>query len=128
MIERAQSEVALIVGDDDELDELLPQLQEARARGVTLVVISPVPYDAGDVPIVVYPHGQSLRQATGHGLALIVDGSESLIGEVDRSESAAWTTNGFAVALALWCLKCEMAGLSKSRALRASRPKRKSAR
>lgn len=31
MIERVQSEVALVVGDD-ELDELLPQLQEARPR------------------------------------------------------------------------------------------------
>ena len=128
MIERAQSEVTLVVGDDDELDELLPQLQEARARGVALVVISPVPYDAGDVSVVVYPHGQSLRQATGHGLALIVDASGSLIGEVDRSESAAWTTNGFAVALALWCLKREMAGLSESRTFHASRSKRKSAR
>jgi len=128
MIERAQSEVAVVVGDDDELDELLPQLQEARARTVALVVISPVPYDAGDVPVVVYPHGQSLRQAVGHGIAPIVDGSESLIGEVDRSKSAAWTTNGFAVALALSCLKREMAGLSESRSLHASRPKRKPAR
>ena len=127
MIERAQSEVVLVVGDDDELDQLLPRLQEARARGVALVVISPVPYDAGDVPIVVYPHGQSLRQATGHGLALIADGSASLIGEVDRSESAAWTSNGYAVALALWCLKCEMAGLSESRPPRASRAKRRPA-
>jgi len=59
MIERAQNEVALVVGDDDELDELLSQLQEARARGVALVVISPVPYDAGDVPIVAYPHGRA---------------------------------------------------------------------
>lgn len=95
---------------------------------MALVVISLVPYEAGDVPVVVYPHGQSLRQATGHGLALIADGSASLISEVDRSESAAWTTNGFAVALALWCLKREMAGLSESRSLHASRPKRKSAR
>ena len=128
MIERAQREVVLVVGDDDELDKLLPQLQEAHARGVALVVISPVPYDAGDVPIVVYPHGLSLRQATGHGLALIADGSASLIGEVDRSESAAWTTKGFAVALTLWCLKREMAGFSESRSPHASHPKRKSAR
>lgn len=128
MIDRAQSEVALIVGDDDELDELLPQLQEARDREVALTVILPVPYDAGDLPLMVYPHGQSLRQAVGHGLALIVDGSESLIGEVDRSESAAWTTNGFAVALALWCLKHEMAGVSGLHAPDASRLKRKSPR
>jgi sugar-specific transcriptional regulator TrmB len=110
MIERAKSEVAFVVGDDDEIDELLPRLQEALARAVSLVVISPTPYDAGEVPLVVYPHGQSLRQAIGHGLALIVDGREMLIGEVDRGESAAWTTNGFAVALTLWCLKREMAG------------------
>ncbi len=105
MIERAQREVALVVGDDDELDELLPRLQEALARTVTLVVISPTPYDAGEVPVVIYPHGQNLRQAIGHGLALIVDEREMLIGEVDRSESAVWTTNGFAVALTLWGLK-----------------------
>ena len=111
MIERAQREVALVVGDDDELDELLPRLQEALARAVTLAVISPTPYDAGEVPVVFYPHGQSLRQVVGHGLALIVDGREMLIGEVDRSESAVWTTNGFAVALTLWCLKHEMADL-----------------
>jgi len=61
-------------------------------------------------------------------LALIADGSESLIGEVDRSESAAWTTNGYAVALALWCLKREMARLPESRARHVSRSKRKSAR
>ena len=128
MIERAQREVVLIVGDDDELDELLPRLQEARARGLALVVISPVPYDAGSVPIVVYPHGQSLRQATGHGLALITDGSASLIGEVDRSESASWTTNEYAVALMMWCLKRELARLSESRTPHPSRPKRKPAR
>lgn len=128
MIEQAQSEVALVVGDDDELDELLPQLQAAHARGVALVVISPVAYDAGDAPVVVYPRGKSLRQAAGHGLALIVDGKASLTGEVDRSESAVWTTNGFAVALTLWCLKREMAGLPESRPPHASRPKRRSAR
>lgn len=111
MIAQAQNEVALVVGDDDELDELLPQLEEAHVREVTLVVISPTPYDAGEIPVVVYPSGPSLRQSIGHGFTLIVDGREALIGEVDRSESAVWTTNGYAVAWALWCLKQEMAGL-----------------
>ena len=115
MIAQAQEEVALVVGDDDELDQLLPELQEAHARGMALVVVSPTPYDAGDVPVVVYPGGPSLRQRVGHGFTLIVDGREALIGEVDRSESAVWTTNGYAVAWALWCLKQEMAGLPAPR-------------
>ena len=50
MIERAQNEVAVVVGDDDELDELLAWLQQAKARKVALTVVSPVPYEAGTCP------------------------------------------------------------------------------
>jgi HTH-type transcriptional regulator, sugar sensing transcriptional regulator len=105
MIEQARKEVALLVGDDDELDELLPSLQEAQARGVALNVISPTPYDAGEVPVIVHPDGLGLRQAIGHGFTLVTDGRVALTGEVDRSESAVWTTNGYAVAWIRWCLK-----------------------
>ena len=111
MIERAQSEVAVVVGDDDQLDDLLTWLQQAKARKLALTVVSPVPYDADGLTIIVHPHGEQLRHALGHGLTLVVDGREALIGEVDRSESAAWTTNSYAVAWALWCLKQEMAGV-----------------
>ena len=111
MIEQAQNEVVLLVGDDDELDLLLPQLQAARERGIALVVISPTPCEAGDVPVLVHRRGPGLRQAIGHGFTLVADGREALIGEVDRSESAVWTANGYAVAWTLWCLKREMAGL-----------------
>jgi len=38
MIERAQREVVLVVGDDDELDKLLPQLQERRSRCGVVVI------------------------------------------------------------------------------------------
>ena len=110
MIERAQNEVILLVGDDDELDALLSPLQQARARDVTPLVISPVPYKADDMSIVVHSRGQELRQAIGHGLALVVDGSRALIGDVDRNESAAWITNEFTIALMHWCLKREMGG------------------
>jgi sugar-specific transcriptional regulator TrmB len=110
MIEGAKKEIALLVGDDDELDQLLPQLQQAQARGIALLVICPTPYNAEDVPLVVHPQGLRLRQTLGHGFTLIVDGREALTGEVDRSQSAVWTTNGYAVACALWCLKQEMAG------------------
>jgi len=109
MIERAQNEVAVVVGDDDELDELLVWLQQAQARKVALRVISPVPYDADKVPVVVHSQGPRLRQALGHGLTLVVDGREILIGEVDRSEGAVWTTNSYAVAWTLWCLRQEVA-------------------
>ena len=111
MIEQAQHEVALLVGDDDELDLLLPQLQAAQERGIALVVISPTPCEAGDVPVRVHRRGPGLRQAIGHGFTLVADGREALMGEVDRSESAVWTTNGYAVAWALWCLKREISGL-----------------
>ena len=56
----------------------------------------------------IYPNGVGLRQKVGHGFTLIVDEREALIAEIDRSERAVWTTNGFAVAWALWCLKKEM--------------------
>jgi sugar-specific transcriptional regulator TrmB len=110
MIERAQSEVAVAVGDDDQLDDLLTWLQQAKARKLALTVVSPVPYDAEGLTVLVHPQGERLRHALGHGLTLVVDGREALIGEVDRSESAAWTTNSYAVAWALWCLKQEMVG------------------
>ena len=51
LIDRAESEVALLVGDDDELDELLPRLTDAYGRGISMVVISPVPYQAGELPL-----------------------------------------------------------------------------
>jgi sugar-specific transcriptional regulator TrmB len=108
MIERAQKQVAVVVGDDDQLDELLLWLQQAQARKLKLAVVSPVSYDAGDVPVTVHPQGPQLRQALGHGLTLVVDGREVLIGEMDRSESAVWTTNSYAVAWTLWCLREEM--------------------
>jgi predicted transcriptional regulator len=109
MIDQAEKEVALVVGDDDELDHLLSSLQEAQGRGVALTVISPTPYGAGEIPVTVHPQGLNLRTAIGHGFTLVVDGQEALIGEVDRSESAVWTTNGYTVAWTLWCLKQEMA-------------------
>ena len=114
MIDQAEQEVALLVGDDDELDQLLPQLREARARGVGLTVISPTPYDGDEVRVTVHPEGLGLRQAIGHGFSLVVDGREALIGEVDRSESAVWTTNGYAVAWMRWCLRQEMARVPSS--------------
>jgi predicted transcriptional regulator len=111
MIDQAKQEVALLVGDDDELDQLLSQLQKAKARGLALAVISPTPYDGGDIAVTIHSQGLGLRQAIGHGFTLVVDGREALIGEVDRTESAVWTTNAYAVSWALWCLKHEMAGL-----------------
>ena len=121
MIERAQNEIAVVVGDNDQLDDLMNWLQQARTRKVALTIISPVPYEADNLPIVVHPQGEQLRHALGHGLTLVVDGREALIGEVDRSESAAWTTNSYAVAWARWCLKQEMAGVAPRRPSRKSR-------
>ena len=76
------------------------------------MVVSTVPYDADGLPVVVHAHGVHLRHVLGHGLALAVDGREALIGEVDRSQSALWTTNPYAVAWIRWCLKQELAGLA----------------
>ena len=127
MIKRAQSEVALAVSDDDELDELLSALQAARGRKISLIVISPVPYDAASLPVVVHPQGPHLRHLLGHGLTLAVDGREALIGEVDRSESAMWTTNPYAVVWIRWCLKQEMADMPSTQA-KPTRRRRKPAR
>jgi len=127
MIERAQKQVAVVVGDDDQLDELLLWLQQAHARKVKLAVVSPVPYDAGNVPVIVHPQAPQLRQTLGHGLTLVVDGREVLIGEMDRSESAVWTTNSYAVAWTLWCLRQETAeSASPRRKRQASNVKRQS--
>jgi sugar-specific transcriptional regulator TrmB len=112
MIERAQHEVALVVGDDDELDELLAWLQQAKSRKITLTVVSPVPYEDKSVPVIVHAQGQQLRHALGHGLTLVVDGHDALVGEVDRNESAVWTTNSYAVAWTLWCLRQEIGASS----------------
>lgn len=110
MIEQARKEIALAVGDDDALDELIRWLQRARTRKVALTVVLPAPYDANPVlPLVIHPQGKRLRRAVGHGLTLVVDGREALIGETDRSQSAIWTTNSYAVAWIRWCLQ-EMAG------------------
>ena len=124
MIKRARHEVALAASDDDELDELLAALHQARSRKVALVVVSSVPYDAADLPVVVHANGMQLRHVLGHGLALAVDGREALIGEVDRSQSALWTTHPYAVAWIRWCLKQELAGLPVTPA-RPARGKRK---
>ncbi len=109
MIDRARHQIVVSIGDDDELDELLPRLQEAQDRKLSLLVVSTVPYDGGRIPVVAYPKGQQLRQAVGHGLTLTVDGQEALIGEVDRSETAVWTTTRYTVAWVLWCLNNALA-------------------
>jgi len=121
MIERAQSEVAVAVGDNDQLGDLMTWLQQAKARKLALTVVSPVPYEADGLTIIVHPQGEHLRHALGHGLTLVVDGREALIGEVDRSESAAWTTNSYAVAWTLWCLKQEMAGVAPRKSRKSAR-------
>lgn len=115
MIELAAKSVALLVGDDDELDRLLPSLQLARENGVRLTVLSPTPYDGGKVPVMVHPDGPRLRQATGHGFCLVIDGSEALIGEVDRSESAVWTSNSYLIHLLEWEFDHVMASARKRR-------------
>jgi predicted transcriptional regulator len=121
MIERAQNEVAIAVGDDDQLDDLLMWLQRAGARKLMLTIISPVPYDAGNLPITIHPHGQHLRQQLGHGLTLVVDNQAALIGEIVRNQNAIWTTNAFVVAWLGWCIKHEMGHLPLPRSSTASR-------
>lgn len=110
LIERAHSEVMVSAGDDDELDALAPWLRRAVARGLTVRVLSSVPYAANGLPVCVHPQGLAFRQAVGHGLTLVADGREALIGEVDRSESAAWTSNSYIVAWLHWCLEHDFAG------------------
>jgi HTH-type transcriptional regulator, sugar sensing transcriptional regulator len=104
VIERATADVLVCTGDDDELDALAAWLRRAQARGLAVQVLSSVPYLAGDLPVAVHREGLAFRQAVGHGLTLVVDGREALIGEVDRSESAAWTTNSYVVAWLRWSL------------------------
>ncbi|HBY99668.1 MAG TPA: hypothetical protein DEP84_37990 [Chloroflexi bacterium] len=110
MIEQARKEVVLLIGDDDELDAVMRYLQGAWERNVAVVVISPTPYDAGEIPVAVHQQGSRMRNTLGHGFILVVDERTVLMGEVDRSESAIWTTNSFVVAWARWCLRQEMAG------------------
>ena len=105
LIEQARREVLLLVGDDDELDALRPALEGAHARGCTALVVTPTPYAMEGVTVRVHPAGQALRQTLGHGLTLLVDQREALLGETDRSETAVWTTNHYAMAWARWSLQ-----------------------
>ncbi|MHB0876981.1 MAG: TrmB family transcriptional regulator [Anaerolineae bacterium] len=113
LIERAQSEVVVCVGDDDELDELVPWLRRARSRGLRVEVLSSVPYEAAGLAVSVYAAGVAFRRAVGHGLTLVTDEREALIGEVDRTESAAWTTNSYVVSWLHWCLTHELLAPTK---------------
>ncbi len=109
MIENAHQRVAVSVGDDDELDYLVRWLKRAQARGVGTTIVSPVAYQADGLAVRSCAGGSRFRAAVGHGLTLAVDGDEALMGEVDRSETAVWTTNGYAVAWIEWCLTQSLA-------------------
>jgi predicted transcriptional regulator len=109
LIEQAAREVLLLVGDDDELDELRLVLEGAHARGCTVLVVTPTPYAMAGVPVRVHSAGQALRQTLGHGLTLVVDQREALLGETDHSETAVWTTNRYTLAWARWSLHQEAA-------------------
>jgi sugar-specific transcriptional regulator TrmB len=121
MLERAQREVMLMVGDDDEIDELLTRLRQARTRKVAVTVVSPVPYDSEGLKVIVHAEGPHMRHVLGHGLTLVVDGREALVGEVDRSESAVWTTNSYMVAWTLWGLRHEIGEATAHKRKRARR-------
>lgn len=108
LIERAQSEVTVAVGDDDELDVLLPWLRRVQQRGLTVNALSPSPYAAAGLPVALCDDGAHLRQSVGHGLTLVTDRREALFGEVDRSESAVWTTNTYIVAWLHWSLSRQL--------------------
>jgi len=102
--EHARERVCVSVGDDDVLDRLVLWLGRARSRGVETTVVAPGAYEAEGLTILTCPGGSRFRQAVGHGLALTADGAVALIGEVDRSATAIWTTNAFAVAWLEWCI------------------------
>ncbi len=123
MIDRARNEIALSVGDDDELDELHAPLQQAHSRRLSLLIVSTVPYDAGSVPVLVYPQGQKLRQATGHGLTLIADDAKRSSARSTAVRTAVWTTNHYTVAWTLWCLKHALAERPASQTVGASKEK-----
>ena len=105
MIIQAEEEITLLVGDDDELDKLLPELQEAHERGLAATVLSPTPYDAAGLPVEVHPDEMRLRQAVGHGFVLVCDGRQALLADAGQGAAAVWTTNRFAVAWARWSLR-----------------------
>ncbi len=123
LVEQAAREVLLLVGDDDELDALRPVLEAAHARGCTVLVVTPTPYEMAGVPVRVHPAGQTLRQTLGHGLTLLVDQREALLGETDRSETAIWTTNRYAIAWARWALHHEAAGPGEAPPRQPKRPR-----
>lgn len=105
MIMEVTAEVLLLVGDDDELDNLLGELQEAHARGVAVTILSPTPYEAADLPVHVHPDEIRLRQAIGHGFVLVCDERQALLADAGQRAEAVWTTNRFTVAWVRWSLR-----------------------
>lgn len=87
------------------------QLELAAERGVNVVIYTTAPLDITCCRVIVaHVSEETLEQAHGLGLILIIDGAEVLIGEwlADRNAHASWTSNPLMVFLAEHHLRTDL--------------------
>jgi len=110
MIEQAKSRVylALVLATCQELQSVL---EEAIERGVRVVLYSTSEVDlTGCRVVVAHVSEETLGQARGLGLLLVVDGEEVLIGEwlADTEARASWTSSPLLVFIAEHHLRTDL--------------------
>jgi sugar-specific transcriptional regulator TrmB len=110
MIHRSSYRIYLAIAPS-----MFPMLQEklesAAARGVSVVIYTTTPLDIACCRVIVaHVSEETLEQAQGLALILVVDGTEMLIGEwlTDNSAHASWTSNPLMVFLAEHHLRTDL--------------------
>ena len=110
MIEQAQSQIYLALLPVT-FDNLRPSLQRAVARGVRTVLYTTGGIDlpGGEVAIA-HVSEETLGQASGLGIILVIDGEEVLIGErlSGASARASWTGSSLLVFIAEHHLRTDL--------------------
>ena len=91
--------------------ELQEQLETAASRGVNVVIYTTTPIDLACCRVIVaHVSEETLEQAQGLALILVVDGTEVLIGEwlTDNNAHASWTSNPLMVFIAEHHLRTDL--------------------
>jgi sugar-specific transcriptional regulator TrmB len=110
MIDQAKARVSLAILPAT-FPELRPMLQEATQRGVHVVLYTTDELElAGARVVVAHVSEETLSQARGLGLILVVDGKEVLVGEwlADDQARASWTSSPLLVFIAEHHLRTDL--------------------
>jgi sugar-specific transcriptional regulator TrmB len=110
MIEQAKSSVHLALVPDT-CEELRPTLEKTAERGVRVRLYTTSEFDlAGCRVIVAHVAEETLGQARGLGLILVIDGEEVLVGEwlTANQARASWTSSPLLVFIAEHHLRTDL--------------------